>query len=85
MTNDMIDKINNFLNRFKPNYYIYISVIKRFFKQDYNIAIEYILKHNFIGKSELYRCPYCNIALNLTSENFVEWEDIKRRLGEYFI
>lgn len=75
MTNDMTDKINNFLNRFKPNYYIYISVIKRFFKQDYNKVIEYILEHNLVEKEELYRCPYCNISLNLTSENLIDFDD----------
>lgn len=74
MTNNMTDKINDFLNHFKPNHYIYLSVIKRFFKDDYNKAIEYMLKHNFIGKDELYRCPYCNIPLNLTS-NFVYFDD----------
>lgn len=75
MMNDMTDKINDFLNRFKPNYYIYLNVIKRFFEDDYDKVIEYMLEHNLVWEDELYRCPYCNIALSLTSETFKEFDN----------
>lgn len=82
MMNDMTDKINNFLNRFKPNCYIYISIIKRFFKDNcdkieynYDEVIEYMLEHNLVKKGELYICPYCNYCNITLSKKFKEFDN----------